>query len=555
MSVGTQSDLDYRTGKSSSVRDGVPTQPSTTVPRAGNDQPDGGRIVSVLTAAVQWLPPIAVLSLLAGIGWYGHHHEWKLPSFASISSTAVSTAPAWCDSHGVPEDACIVCDPSLIEPAPKLEYCKIHGVHGCVLERPELAQTKAIVIPTPDDLVRADNALSLMQRPENIPIGSSAGSRIQFASIDAMNKAGVDVEPVTRDQIVESIQAAGEIRYDATRTAAVSPSADGVVRRILVEVGDWVRKGDPLAVVDSQAIGQHKTELITALAEEELAQQTVTRLQPLAGKAVSGKRFLEARHDLQHAKTLAERAVAALTNLGIGVDLSGLRQMSEVEAQASIRSLGVHGDGKIQTSSNEIAVVSPIEGRVVDLPATIGEVVERGNTLFRVVDPRRVWLDLRVPAEQASLVQKGQLVRYEPDGLASIRDGEVTWISTDVDPQTRTVRIRAELDNADVMLRNESFGRGEIVLRSADDAIVVPEEALQWDGSSHLVFVRDARFFEKDRPKFFIARSVRPGVHVDGKVEMIAGVLPGEVIATKGSDVLRAQLLRSNLGAGCTCGH
>jgi len=96
---------------------------------------------------------------------------------------------------------------------------------------------------------------------------------------------------------------------------------------------------------------------------------------------------------------------------------------------------------------------------------------------------------------------------------------------------------------------------GEIILRDESDAIVVPKSSVQWDGENTLVFVRDARFFEKDRPKFFVARSVRVGVNQDGFTEIIAGVLPGEVVASSGSDVLRAQLLKNNLGAGCTCGH
>ncbi len=78
---------------------------------------------------------------------------------------------------------------------------------------------------------------------------------------------------------------------------------------------------------------------------------------------------------------------------------------------------------------------------------------------------------------------------------------------------------------------------------------------MQWDGSGHVVFVRDAKFFDEGRPKFFVTRSVRVGVRQDGFVEVIAGVLPGEVVASTGSEVLRAQLLRSNLGAGCTCGQ
>ena len=175
--------------------------------------------------------------------------------------------------------------------------------------------------------------------------------------------------------------------------------------------------------------------------------------------------------------------------------------------------------------------------------------------MFQIADTRTVWLDLRVPSEESHFVRLGQVVRYVPDGQTVIHKGKVTWISTDVDPRTRTVRVRAELNNENEQLRNESFGQGRIVLRDEPDAIVVPASSLQWDGTGHIVFVRDARFFEKDRPKFFVTRSVRPGVKQDGFVEIIAGVLPGEVVASSGSDVLRAQLLKSNLGAGCTCGH
>jgi cobalt-zinc-cadmium efflux system membrane fusion protein len=78
----------------------------------------------------------------------------------------------------------------------------------------------------------------------------------------------------------------------------------------------------------------------------------------------------------------------------------------------------------------------------------------------------------------------------------------------------------------------------------------VPSEAVQWDGSCHVVFVRDRRWFEKGPYKFLHTRTVRPGVR-DGKyTEIIVGVLPGEVVAAKGSGVLRSQLLKNNLGAG-----
>ena len=128
--------------------------------------------------------------------------------------------------------------------------------------------------------------------------------------------------------------------------------------------------------------------------------------------------------------------------------------------------------------------------------------------------------------------------------------------STEVDQETRTVAVRAEVENPDGQLRNEAFGVGRIVLREEPEAIVVPTSAVHWDGSCNVVFVRDRNYFaSEDSPKVFHTRTVRPGVKQDGFTEILAGVLPGEVVVTKGSGVLRSQLLKNNLGAGCTCGH
>lgn len=534
-----------------------PETPSTsTSPTATNTAGTRRSIGSTLS----WLPSVLVVSALMALAWYGHHNDWTLPSIESLSGKASETVGIeWCDSHGVPEAECINCQSDLIEDADRLTFCTEHGVHGCVLCNPELAETKDPVVPTADDLIRATNALQLRPRKENLPISSFPGSRIQFASIEAMNKAGVDVEPIQRGSVVESISASGEIRYDETKMALISPQAHGVVRRISVEVGDWVDAGDLLALVDSSEAGRLKTQLAAAVLKERMQKVSYERIKPLAGGAVSGQRVLESKSDLQQATAEVKRLVVALANLGIRLDASRLRTIDEEEleqeiGQAGLSTVKIESLPKDWNARNLIAVTAPLAGQIGTRETTLGEVVDRGSQMFRIVDTRTVWLDLRVPSEQASLIQLGQTSRFLPDGITVWREGQVTWISTETDSQTRTVRVRAELANEDRGLRHELFGRGQVVLRNEPDAIVVPETAVQWDGTGNLVFVRDARFFEKDRPKFFVARSVRLGVKRDGMIEIIAGVLPGEVVASRGGDVLRAQLLRSNLGAGCTCG-
>jgi cobalt-zinc-cadmium efflux system membrane fusion protein len=186
-----------------------------------------------------------------------------------------------------------------------------------------------------------------------------------------------------------------------------------------------------------------------------------------------------------------------------------------------------------------------------------GEVVDTREPLFDVADVSTLWLTLNVRQEDAKYVSMGQTVLFQPSdskGSAEIK-GTVSWISTAADDVTRTVRVRVDLPNADGRLRAHTFGTGRIVLRDEPKAVVVPSEAVHWDGTCNVVFVRDKNFFQPDAPKFFHVRSVRPGVKQGDMTEIIAGVLPGEVIASKNSTVLEAQLLKSSLGAGCCGSH
>ena len=106
------------------------------------------------------------------------------------------------------------------------------------------------------------------------------------------------------------------------------------------------------------------------------------------------------------------------------------------------------------------------------------------------------------------------------------------------------------MPNQEGYLLNESFGPAQVILREETDAIVVPKDAVHWEGCCHVVFVRDKDFLSEGSYKVFHTRMVRPGVTNGDFTEMIAGVVPGEVVVPSGSGVLRAELLKGNLGAG-----
>ena len=178
-----------------------------------------------------------------------------------------------------------------------------------------------------------------------------------------------------------------------------------------------------------------------------------------------------------------------------------------------------------------------------------GEVVDTAKTLFVVADPRRVWLTLNVRLEDANHLALNQPVHFQPDGGAKEVAGRLGWISTAVDEKTRTVKVRADLENPEGQLRANTFGAGRIILREEKNAVVIPKEALQSDGDCPLVFVRDKNYDPQNPESLLVfhVRKVRSGAQNDGFVEILAGLLPGESVATKGSAVLRMQLRKDNV--------
>lgn len=511
----------------------------------------------VLALILHYLPTVAVIASLGAVGAYGHYSHWKVPKFATLVGSAEPVVEDWCEEHGVPESNCVECNLDRFPKGPDYGWCPEHGVHNCVLHHTDLLQLKNTPVVSEADVQRAARALALRHRRENNAVCKVYQRRIQFASVEAVQQAGVDVQLVEQQPVSEWISGNGEITYDATLLASLSSRVPGTAWQILKNIGDPVREGEVLAVVDAMDVGRAKSNLVKALVAEDLAQKNVNRLAEVGDGVVAGKYILEAEATLAEAQAEVLSAEQALANLGLRVDVSTLRGLSKKAIVDRLRFLGLPDDladrfDSQTATANLIPIRSPLDGVIVDRRVVAGEVVDPTRILFQVANPSRMWLTLNIPLEEARFLSLGQPVRFLPNGSQNEVTGTLTWISTAADKQTRMVKVRADLPNPDGQLRDETFGTGRVVLREEQEAIVVPKEAVHWEGCCHIVFVRDKGFFASpESPKVFHVRSVRIGATNDDRTEIIAGLLPGEVVVTKGSDVLRAQLLKNSLGEGC----
>jgi cobalt-zinc-cadmium efflux system membrane fusion protein len=501
------------------------------------------------------LPTVFVVAALGALAYWGHHTGWTLPAFATLTGQEQGEKDDWCDAHGVPESECVECNPDLLPKAKEYGWCKTHGVPDCPFEHPEVAQLKNKPLVTPADLERAERALTLLPRPENNSKCKLHQRRIQFASKEAVEKAGIDVKRVEQAPVTEHVSANGEVTYDQTRVARLSARVPGTAWWVLKQVGDEVRRGDVLALVDAAEVGKAKAEFLLAVAQLDVRGKTLAALRATSGVVPLGQ-LQAAEAAFREAEIRLQTAEQALVNLGLPIRGEEVKRLPPEELRRRVQFLGLPESvtkalDPRTASANLIPVASPLDGVVVAREVVAGEVVDVTKVLFVVADVRSMWMTLNLPEEDTRRVALGQPVCFRAAAGGAEVTGSVSWISTAVDEKTRTVRLRADLQDPQRRLRAHTFGRGQVILRQEKSAMVVPSEAVHWDGDCFVVFVRDKNFLAEGAPKVFHVRKVRPGSREEGaSTEIIAGVLPGELVATRGSGTLRAELLKNNLGEG-----
>jgi cobalt-zinc-cadmium efflux system membrane fusion protein len=188
---------------------------------------------------------------------------------------------------------------------------------------------------------------------------------------------------------------------------------------------------------------------------------------------------------------------------------------------------------------------SPVAGRIVERAVAVGESVDARDVLFVVADTSTMWLMADLYERDLIQLRLGLPVFFTVDGMRGVGfEGKLTWISSQVDDRTRTVRVRADLPNPDGLLRAKMFGNARIVLHDNEEVVTVPVEAVQTDGCCQLVFVQESQ-------TVFQPRKISLGTSVNGVAEVIKGLEEGERVASTGSFLMKTEILKSNIGAGC----
>jgi membrane fusion protein, heavy metal efflux system len=342
--------------------------------------------------------------------------------------------------------------------------------------------------------------------------------------------AGLRITAVQVETFRAELATDGKIAGNDDTTTPVFSPYSGRVTKLFVKAGDRVAKGDPLLDVAASEFVQGQNDLIAAVAalntaRSQLKLTTVNEKRQhelYDAKAGALKDWEQAQTDLETARSNARSAeigLAAVRNrlhiLGQGDD-----QISALETARNM--------------SADAIVAAPISGTVLQRQVGLGQYINSGasgapNLLFSIGDLSTVWLLANVRESDAPRMRVGDAVEVRVLAYPGrVFKAKLAYVAPSVDPATHRLPVRAEVENPDGELKPEMFASFSIITGNDASAPAVPEDAVVYEGDTARVWVaRD--------DKSLALRQIRVGRVSDGRVEVLAGLEPGEKVVTSGS--------------------
>jgi membrane fusion protein, copper/silver efflux system len=336
--------------------------------------------------------------------------------------------------------------------------------------------------------------------PAPIQAGSDRSRLVMLSSLEA-RRIGVTYAPAMMTALTREVRTSGQVILDERRSIVVSARVDGWVEHLSADfAGQRVIEGAPLLVIYSPML---------VAAEEELL--LAAGLQSSLGSADSSAR--------QRAADLAASARAKLASWAMSPD-----EIAAIERQGRSRRL--------------FTIHSPASGFVMVKSVTQGQRIMAGDPLYRITDLSRVWIEGSVYERDLSSVHVGQAATAELDAASGTTvSGRVSYIYPTLDPETRTARLRIEVDNPAYRIKPGMFATIRLTTEGLR-VLTVPRTAVLATGERVLVFV-------KRGDGMLEPREVSIGASNEDRTEVTSGLSPGDSVVASATFLVDAE---SNLG-------
>ena len=329
--------------------------------------------------------------------------------------------------------------------------------------------------------------------------------------------AGIKFEEVSSRTFEDSVSVTATIRPNQDRIAKIAPRVEGRIVSVSANLGDNVRAGQSLAIMDSLAIGEAQSALLRAQSSERVAQADFKRAESLsAEEIIPQKELLRSRGELERASAESRAASDRLRLLGGSASASGRAQST-------------------------FALTAPFAGTVIQKKATIGELGSPAEAVFTIADLSKVWIEANLTDELLSKVKTGAAATVTVGAYPGERfSGRVAYIANVLDKDSRTIAARIEVPNKDGRLKPEMFATANIATGGQLEAISVPDGAILLLQGQPTVFVSEGGGFQP--------RAVETGEKISGRTVIKSGLKPKEQVVAAGAYALKARMLKSQIG-------
>lgn len=342
------------------------------------------------------------------------------------------------------------------------------------------------------------------------------GDTITFSDSFA-KRAGIKRAQVRFDQLVPVVSAVGTVDFNAEHVAAIGTRLRGLVTRVSKFEGDAVKAGEVLAHVESAELGEAQANVSMLDAERSAAELNAEREAKLAERSLTTAREAEvAAVEAKKAGLLLDAAEQKVAALGGSIRLKHERM------------LGAH------------AVLSPIAGTVVERNVAPGQFVEGQLVAFKVANLDHLWIELDVFERNLTRVNLGDRAELRPlSGTSDALIGRVAKVSSRIDQETHSAKVRIEVENRDRKLR---VGQAvQAVIHSAGGAHaklpIVPTAAITFVDGKPTVFVSAG-------PSSVRVAGVQLGANDGDETEITSGLKENDEIVTEGAFALKSELFR-----------
>lgn len=343
-----------------------------------------------------------------------------------------------------------------------------------------------------------------------------SGKKIEL-SADAAAGAGIEIKTAGPGQMKTVLELPGEIGLNRNKVAHIVPRLSGVVTQVEKNLGDPVKKGEVIAVLESRELADTKSGYLASIKRVELARSTFEREERLFQKKISPEQdFLVARQGLAEAEIGLQTSRQKL--LALGLSEADLKRLAESPGGAFTR----------------YEIRAPFDGVVIEKRIAVGEAIKEDADIFVVADLSIVWGEITVYANDLNAVRTGQRVNVRSKTLGLEATGKVSYIGPLVGEQTRSAQARVDIPNPKRLWRPGLFVTVEVVQDEAPVPVAVPADAIQTVEDRSVVFVQDGEHFEP--------RNIRVGRSNGRWVEVAEGLSPGEKYVSRNSFVLKSEM-------------